>query len=1076
MKNNDRHVSPRIIRITSTPVPTASKLDRYLAHISRTYGGNWTPDPQRHNVVNILSEILNPEPSKEVDMTSLRRFCFYGIPDVPSWLRPRIWKLFLGVLPGEQDAWGKEIAKQRACYYDLVRRLLEPYTTLPPPTTPPHASDEILLNVVHHLSRIPREMFSHLEDAPEESNLCPLSEKSDDSIKIPQATALDDRYRILKEKDHGARPESETDADAMPAISISNYDSVAEENDETASQVSKARPPYSFGHAHPTHGSAILRLLFIHASINPGQLSQHIPAVLIPLYTALQAEVEPEDLAHVEADTFWLFEAIVAEFSELDDGEGSHRWMAQLDQTLAWADPELHQSLAAKGLQPSLPHYSYRWLAPVLTYTIPVPAIFVFWDALFARLPRERDTAPRLDFLIDLACSMLLAVRRELLSLGRAPNTNRLWVEQEQDSETKSKTINESDPFLEGISLLQTYPRTFVDDAERIIQTANDLVKRREMEANRNQPLSSQSEPSLGVRLRNTVWKGITNQIDPDPDDISSSSSDSDQEKQQEDGNETERESATSSWWSSIAGSNLSGTRLTISHADTLQPPEDESGYSSSASKTSTGSIWNYAEKLRDSDTAATLAKVGTNWRARAMNVGTWRQAKADQNRAGGSNDRTTNGDGTDAEKSAHRHESPEPSFYSPTSSHRSTYSSSSSISPLSDHHNQEESLVSKTRSFLSLAKTPSSAGSKTAPRPLLLSSASPITSPPMYTSTTPATPENPQWAEVMKAKKQFLNRESRSSVSSLSPSEAFKSSRSDWESDGGSRIVPLNRRSISPMAPSYRINRGLASPSPSVGEPFSPSVSSTTSTGSPRLPVLSTSPVSAYSPTISSNTPPISRSATLPDTSSETHVFELERNDTVKRTPRADAARSRMSSLDASDAPATGLSRHARVRSRRQTRPSHLQLKDTNVTKPRSPVEIKTPNSSNNLTVEWPTEDPDMAATPRATTFDATDDDDASLSQRPISPRFRRRKVSTAEARDRSNVRKLSGDGQEPRLRKTSSGRSRKVSNEVKDKKHYRRESEADEGDDEGYDDLLSAYESEDLSHTSYKLISTSR
>ena len=49
------------------------------------------------------------------------------------------------------------------------------------------------------------------------------------------------------------------------------------------------------------------------------------------------AEVEAEELAHVEADTFWLLEAMVAEFSGLEDDEGTV-WMKKLSNRLAWVD------------------------------------------------------------------------------------------------------------------------------------------------------------------------------------------------------------------------------------------------------------------------------------------------------------------------------------------------------------------------------------------------------------------------------------------------------------------------------------------------------------------------------------------------------------------------------------------------------------------------------------------------------------------------------------------------------------------------------------------------------------------
>jgi hypothetical protein len=67
------------------------------------------------------------------------------------------------------------------------------------------------------------------------------------------------------------------------------------------------------------------------------------------LYTALHLEVAPEELAHIEADTFWLFQEMVAEFSDVDEGEGSQKWMLRLDDALSQADPELHDSLVSRS-------------------------------------------------------------------------------------------------------------------------------------------------------------------------------------------------------------------------------------------------------------------------------------------------------------------------------------------------------------------------------------------------------------------------------------------------------------------------------------------------------------------------------------------------------------------------------------------------------------------------------------------------------------------------------------------------------------------------------------------------------
>jgi hypothetical protein len=75
-------------------------------------------------------------------------------------------------------------------------------------------------------------------------------------------------------------------------------------------------------------------------TINPGNISPHSSSLLVPLYSALMQEVDSEDLAHVEADTFWLFEAILAELLGLEDNSGKD-WMEKLSERLAWADNDL---------------------------------------------------------------------------------------------------------------------------------------------------------------------------------------------------------------------------------------------------------------------------------------------------------------------------------------------------------------------------------------------------------------------------------------------------------------------------------------------------------------------------------------------------------------------------------------------------------------------------------------------------------------------------------------------------------------------------------------------------------------
>jgi len=101
---------------------------------------------------------------------------------------------------------------------------------------------------------------------------------------------------------------------------------------------------YNISGAHQKHMSALLRLLYLHLCLNPLNHSPHIPSLLIPLYSVLIRETEPKDAAHVEADTFWVFEAMIGEFSELED-EGGNIWMKKLSERLEWADEELSTNL-----------------------------------------------------------------------------------------------------------------------------------------------------------------------------------------------------------------------------------------------------------------------------------------------------------------------------------------------------------------------------------------------------------------------------------------------------------------------------------------------------------------------------------------------------------------------------------------------------------------------------------------------------------------------------------------------------------------------------------------------------------
>lgn len=217
-----------------------------------------------------------------------------------------------------------------------MRRLLKPLAEL---SESSHDYDEKVSETYKELSGLPRNLFSLLEEEPENFSDCPLSDDAPDAIRIPYAQILESRITQLNEpgKERDSSPiRLETQDVLTPGISITTFDSEIWENG-SAPRTLLASRTCMFGNAHARHCSVLLRLLHLHNAVNPAKASSHTASLLVPLYSAMIQEVDPENLAHVEADTFWLLESIVAELSEVDE-DGGQVWMTELGKRLAWAD------------------------------------------------------------------------------------------------------------------------------------------------------------------------------------------------------------------------------------------------------------------------------------------------------------------------------------------------------------------------------------------------------------------------------------------------------------------------------------------------------------------------------------------------------------------------------------------------------------------------------------------------------------------------------------------------------------------------------------------------------------------
>ncbi|TFK54967.1 hypothetical protein OE88DRAFT_1653553 [Heliocybe sulcata] len=1170
--NRDNYVSSKAVRALNIPMPSIASLDEFLSAIAKSAGVKWTPDPSPEQRVDALSELLDPSSAVPVvDLPRLRSLCIHGIPDHPPWLRPRIWRLLLGTLPVLRASWPAETKKHRTSYHDLVSRLLEPFSTLPPPQKPLAPLDDELLKVYRELNRVPRSLFSTLEEDSEASESPPVEDASSEDERLPCLDNLNNRLRLIQEAESGGPSEKYTPEIRLESGDDPEQSAATESPQQTASTTLFPSQVFNATPAPERHSSALLRLLYIHTRLNPAHRSPHIASLLLPVYTVLGRELDTQDLAHVEADTFWVFEAMVSEFSELEDEEGGAVWMQRLGERLAWADEDLSEDLRAKGLDPALPHYSYRWLAPILTHTLPLTDVFAVWDALFSRPSPTKSSNPKLDYLLDICTGMLIRAKMPLARLGKPTyKASGLWTEDHSlPPPSPLRAWERSDAFMEGMTFLQTYPVDAVGGVDSILATAVELLRRREQQMK----LTTVANVGLGTRLRDTMWRGFTNQVtdvSPEEDEDEDENEEEEEEEEEDDGNQTETGQtrkmsgltsrlADTVWKgftnqssldtpaspepprSPLPTSSLSPTSpagpasgLTSRLATTVWrgitnqssmdvppspiPPSSPAGSrpqspspshapitESPSPASARSSIWGYAEKLKDSDTAATLAKVSTNWQVRALqawnrnstsgilttpsspaglSVGRWELPEGDRRDSFGSTVSERVG-GASNRGSIFRpgHSDvysppPRPAFFRPPrdsmfpqprrelSGHGS---SNDDESPKSEGGilDKTKHLQASLASLTGLQQPSPKPRPKSGPRPLLLSSSSLLTGSSrasmVATPSNAPVPDSRQWSEVMHAKGHAVRSPSQSSTStSLSISRL--GDRLDSESEtAASRVVPLHR-SRSPMAPSFRLPGER--PDSTSSTTSSDNASSRLSSGSrvtarqqadsssekgwgrmdvPDSPATLTSSPPPRTPTtsmlfskgISIEDPDHPRGSVVLGESQDSPVDAPFEGAKVSRQTTPPMAESDAS--EASDSPARTPSRSARTRYRKvPTRLAALRIQDD--MQPNAVVEPPTPSPNSLIpeAVEY-----DMASTPKAATFDISGS--PAVASRPRSPR-RVRKIST-EGRD-VRARKISSEG---RVRKTSS-EGRRVT-----------DSGAEEGDDEGYDDFLSAYESED-------------
>lgn len=1098
--NKDRYVSSRVVRAVLAGPPSAAILDDFLTRVAKVNGIEWTPGLRSHEKLTALSELLDQEGVAEIDRADLRKLCMRGLPLEPSWLRPRVWRILMGSLPLVKSKWASEATKQRESYYSLVQRLLEPFESLPEPSTPLSSLDANLMEVEKQLSRVPPNLYVFLEEDPEWVGMSPLDEDTPEEIRVPFAHNLEQRLGVINQKDSGGAggssvtPEIRLEADEIPGTPEISVTAPENPSGEVPTAPTTLVASRSFGTASNTsrrHFSALVRLLYVHSCLNPAHRSPYIASLLIPLYSVLNREIEAQDVAHAEADSFWLFEAMISEFSPLEDETEGALWMKKLGDRVWQADSEFYTDLLAMGLDPSLPHYSYRWLAPLLTHTLPMPCVLMAWDVLFSCPLRERDTNPKLDGLLDICAGMLLKSRWSLKRLVNTVSSGQKSPTSLWDSGSRSQPGEFSEAFMEGMVFLQNYPVNVVGGMEAVLQAADDLTTRREAEARAaqaastgvgarirgavwgfsGQPGSAVTMPALSVtnepawqqvsegdtnsnagtstftfRLANTVWRGITNQ--------------------------SAMEEPTTPTTPSLSGSPHSpfppSPQLLAQpfSPGPLSPLVLGSRGGTPDHMVIGANLWNYAEKLRDSDTAARLSKASTNLRVMALDAWHKRGSPEDTHENPDQDKGKSPIDTFHARKHSAQSEgsyfSHKPSFSDADPTYtlpsRPSHSRQPRDSIFLDTSKASSTPVSPTLSAVSEVSASSTGSGRSisgGPKPLLLSTSNVIS---------PSNESQKTWGHIA--------RDSVSSTSSLSPTDYKSKRRTDsvsWDSDTSkSRVVPIRRGTgkMSPAAMAAKLSRSrpdstssekseyfgkiTEEPKPVAEVKTQPSIPEEEQVNPP-------SPIHTPPPDTPSNLIiPASEAVRVQDMEPQRGSLVLTDVSGEENTPiRSFLRRKIRSTIDRLPGEATSDSSvgGARIKHSQRVRPRR-QLPRIHTTNGESERAIGTGLDSLQLP-GWP-HGGEEATTPRASDFEVTFPP-SSPTRSPRSPRHPRKLSGDGETRPR----KASGENREgTKPRKVPSEVARKVSG---GSVRRNRESSSVEGDDEGYDDLLSAYESEE-------------
>ena len=212
-----------------------------------------------------------------------------------------------------------------------------------------------------------------------------------------------------------------TDEDSITMIKRDNLQDFVDNVlllDEIRKDVIRTHPGLAF-FLDPTVGArryaAIERILFVWSKYNKGvRYVQGMNEIVGILYYVLANDQSDEWSIWAEADTFWLFNALIggddmrdvfiSGFDEHDTG--IHGRLITMQQLLQRHDPEVSEHLQEIGIEVS--YYAIRWWTTLLCREFLLPDTIRLWDSMFASTHKD-------NFLRYVCVIMVMSIRDRLL-------------------------------------------------------------------------------------------------------------------------------------------------------------------------------------------------------------------------------------------------------------------------------------------------------------------------------------------------------------------------------------------------------------------------------------------------------------------------------------------------------------------------------------------------------------------------------------------------------------------------------------------------------------------------------------